>query len=49
MVDAEAVRSTARALFAPQNLNLVAVGPWKGGVRKEVGKILKKYEMEFTR
>jgi predicted Zn-dependent peptidase len=48
MVDAEAVSSTARALFAPQNLNLVAVGPWKGSARKEVDKILKKYEKDFT-
>jgi predicted Zn-dependent peptidase len=48
MVDAEAVRSAALALFAPQNLNLVAVGPWKGSVRKEVDKILKKYEMDFA-
>jgi predicted Zn-dependent peptidase len=48
MVDAEAVRSTAGALFAPHNLNLVAVGPWKGSVRKEVEKILKRYEKEFS-
>jgi predicted Zn-dependent peptidase len=49
MVDAEAIRSTAMALFAPQNLNLVAVGPWQGTVRKEVDKILKKYGMDFAR
>ena len=48
-VDAEAIRSTAGALFAPQNLNLVAVGPWKGSIRKEVDKILKMYEKEFPR
>jgi predicted Zn-dependent peptidase len=49
MVDSEAIRSTARALFAPQNLNLVAVGPWESSARKEVAKILKKYEKDFTR
>jgi predicted Zn-dependent peptidase len=47
LVDAEAIRSTAGALFAPHNLNLVAVGPWKGPIRKEVDKILKIYEKEF--
>ncbi len=47
-VDSETVRSTAGALFAPANLNLVAVGPWKNPVRKEVEKILKKYEKDFA-
>jgi predicted Zn-dependent peptidase len=47
LVDAEAIRSTARALFAPRNMNLAAVGPWKGPIRKEVDRILKMYEKEF--
>jgi predicted Zn-dependent peptidase len=48
LVDAGTIRSTAASLFAPHNLNLVAVGPWKGSVRKDVEKLLKKYEKEFT-
>jgi predicted Zn-dependent peptidase len=47
LIDADTVISTAVALFAPRNLNLVAVGPWKHSIRKEVEKILKKYEKDF--
>jgi predicted Zn-dependent peptidase len=47
LVDTEVIRSTAAALFAPQNLNLVVVGPWKGTDRKETDKILKQYAREF--
>jgi len=48
MVDTEAIRATAEALFAPHNLNLVAVGPWKNSVHKAVAKILKQYEKAFA-
>jgi predicted Zn-dependent peptidase len=48
-VDAETLRSTAAALFAPHNLNLVAVGPWKSSIRREVEKVLKRYAKDFTR
>jgi predicted Zn-dependent peptidase len=48
LVDVDIIRSTAGSLFAPHNLNLVAVGPWKGSVRREVEKVLKKYEKDFT-
>jgi predicted Zn-dependent peptidase len=47
-VDAETLRSTAAALFAPHNLNLVAVGPLKSSIRKEVEKVLKRYVKDFT-
>lgn len=47
-VDAGALRSTAGSLFAPRNLNLVAVGPWTASIRKDVEKVLKKYEKDFT-
>lgn len=47
LIDADGVRSTAVALFTPSNLNLVVVGPWKNSVRKDVEKILKKYEEDF--
>jgi predicted Zn-dependent peptidase len=46
-IDAEILRSTARELFAPRNLNLVAVGPWQAPARKEVEKLLAKYEKEW--
>lgn len=48
MVDAEAIRATAATLFAPANLNLVAVGPWNATVRNEVDKIVKKYALDFA-
>lgn len=47
-VDTETIKSTAAALFSPRNLNLVAVGPWKGADRKESDRILKNYEKQFT-
>jgi predicted Zn-dependent peptidase len=45
-VNAEEIRSAAAALFAPHNLNLVSVGPWKNAERKEIEKILKRYMKE---
>lgn len=47
-VDDGAIRATARALFAPRNLNLVAVGPWKGAIRKEVDRIVQRYANDFA-
>jgi len=47
-IDAETLRSTAAALFAPHNLNLVAVGPWKSSIRREVEKVLKRYAKDFA-
>ena len=46
-IDAEAVRATAAALFAPYNLNLVAVGPLNAATRREVESILADYEKEW--
>ena len=46
-IDGEAIRSTAEALFAPHNLNLVAVGPLKASLRREVEKLLHAYEKEW--
>ncbi|WP_414652402.1 M16 family metallopeptidase [Geomonas sp.] len=37
------ISRTARNLFAPANLNLVAVGPWKAGSKKVVEKLIKEY------
>jgi predicted Zn-dependent peptidase len=46
-IDEGTVRATARALFAPHNLILVAVGPWKDDVRREVEKIVAEYERDW--
>jgi len=46
-VDPAAVMATARELFAPQRLNLVAVGPVKAGVKREIAAIVRRYETEF--
>lgn len=38
---------TARELFAPPALNLVAVGPWKTPARREVERLLREYERDY--
>jgi predicted Zn-dependent peptidase len=43
----ETIRNTAANLFAPANLNLVAVGPWKAATRRQVEKILANYERDW--
>jgi predicted Zn-dependent peptidase len=42
-IDAAHIRGVARDLFAPENLNLVAVGPWKAPTRRAVEKLVKEY------
>lgn len=46
-IGSEAIRATAEALFAPGNLNLVAVGPLNASARREVGTILADYEKQW--
>lgn len=46
-VDPALIMETARELFAPKNLNLVAVGPWKGTTRREVEKLVKEYRRSW--
>ncbi|HEY6874704.1 MAG TPA: pitrilysin family protein [Geobacteraceae bacterium] len=46
-VDGKAIREAAEALFAPRNLNLVAVGPLKAAARREVETILANYAKEW--
>lgn len=48
-VDAAAVMATARELFLPARLNLVAVGPVKAAVKREIAGIIKRYEAEFRK
>jgi predicted Zn-dependent peptidase len=37
------IRETARTLFTPANLRLVAVGPWTTGMRREAGRIVRRF------
>jgi predicted Zn-dependent peptidase len=37
------IRETARAIFAAENLRLVAVGPWKKGMKKRVRELVGRY------
>jgi predicted Zn-dependent peptidase len=37
------IRETARAIFAAENLRLVAVGPWKSGMKKRVRELVEHY------
>jgi len=37
------IRETARAIFAAENLRLVAVGPWKSGMKKRVRELVGGY------
>jgi len=46
-VTAEDIMETARELFAPPALNLVAVGPWKTPARREVEWLLREYERDY--
>ncbi|MBK5274533.1 MAG: insulinase family protein [Desulfuromonadales bacterium] len=39
----EDIRETARAIFAAENLRLVAVGPWKRGMKKLVRDLVERY------
>ncbi|MBI5484391.1 MAG: insulinase family protein [Deltaproteobacteria bacterium] len=40
---AEDILETARSIFTPANLRLVAVGPWKRGMRKQLRDLVSEY------
>ncbi len=40
---AEDILETARSIFAPANLRLVAVGPWKRGMKKQLRELVSEY------
>ncbi|MDD2852129.1 MAG: pitrilysin family protein [Desulfuromonadaceae bacterium] len=42
------IRETARALFDPGNLRLVAVGPWKRGMKKGLRGLVTRYQQQFV-
>ena len=46
-VSADDLLKTARLLFAPQNLCLAAVGPWRRGMMKEVRQLVDAYTVLF--
>jgi predicted Zn-dependent peptidase len=41
------LQATARMIFAPENLRLVAVGPWKSGMKKQVRDLVERYADTF--
>jgi predicted Zn-dependent peptidase len=47
MITSDQLRETAQALFAPENLRLVAVGPWKRGMKKKLRELVDSYAARF--
>jgi predicted Zn-dependent peptidase len=41
------LQETARALFSPANLRMVAVGPWKRGMKKALRELVANYQYRF--
>jgi predicted Zn-dependent peptidase len=46
-ITSEDVAETARLIFAPGNLRLVAVGPWKSGMKKQTRELVRQYGERF--
>jgi predicted Zn-dependent peptidase len=46
-ITADVVQEAARSLFAPQNLNLVAVGPYKKGMKMKTRELIGRYANRF--
>ncbi len=46
-ITAAELQETALALFAPENLRLVAVGPWKRGMKKALRELVTAYQQRF--
>ena len=47
-ISAEELQEAAKALFVPENLRLVAVGPWKRGMKKALQERVAGYQNRFT-
>ncbi|HEY3308291.1 MAG TPA: pitrilysin family protein [Desulfuromonadaceae bacterium] len=43
------LQETARLILAPENLRLVAVGPWKNSMKKRIGELVEQYAGEFKK
>lgn len=48
-IEPSEIRQTAGVLFAPENLNLVAVGPWKAASKRAVEKLIKEYKKNWVK
>jgi predicted Zn-dependent peptidase len=46
-ITAAELQKTAREIFTPENLRLVAVGPWKRGMKKKLRDLVSGYEARF--
>lgn len=46
-ITAAGLQETASAIFTPQNLRMVAVGPWKRGMKKKLYELVQDYEKRF--
>lgn len=47
-ITAAELQKTAREIFMPENLRLVAVGPWKRGMKKKLRELVGMCEKRFT-
>ena len=48
-IEAAEIIASSRAIFAPENLNLVAVGPWKAASKRAVEKLVKEYQKGWNK
>ncbi len=46
-ITAALMLETARSLLAPENMRLVAVGPWKRGMKKKLRELVEEYAARF--
>lgn len=46
-ITAVELQETARAILAPENLRLVAIGPWKRGMKKALREVVARYQQRF--
>ncbi len=46
-IDSVVLQETARTLFAPENMRMVAVGPWKRGMKKAIREQVAAYQRRF--
>ena len=47
LITAQDMLETARLVFAPPNLRLVAVGPWKSAMKQQAQELVKQYIARF--
>lgn len=47
-ITADALQQTAREIFTPENLRLVAVGPWRRGMKNKLRELVRNHEKRYT-